>query len=206
MRAALVRVGIDHSYGGWNSPADPTSRNFVYVPIPESRGTRFHAGCKRLYRSILPAVNSFSDQHGLDSVKDLGWPVDLNRRAMHLDPDFETLTYGDVGSRRGSYLSKMTREDVIVFYAGLRSIQPDAKRLVYAIVGLFVVDEVVHVSKVEPHRVDENAHTRKLKLGATDIVVRAVPGRSGRLERYLLIGEYRASQDAIQISVGSPSH
>ncbi len=191
MRAALVRVGIDHSYGGWNSPADPITRTFVYVPIPESRGTRFHSGCKRMYPSTLPAVSSFADEHGLDPLKDLGWPVELNRRAMHLDPDFETLTYGDVGNRRGSYLSGMTREDVIVFYAGLRSIYPDAKSLVYAIVGLFVVDEVVHVSDVEPHRVDENAHTRKLKLAATDIVVRAVPERSGRLERYLPIGEYR---------------
>lgn len=191
MKAALVRIGIDHSYGGWNAPADPESRQFVYVPIPEKAGTRFHAGCKRLFASLLPALDGLVAQKDLDVITDLGWPSELNRRAMHLDPDFETLTYGDVGNRRGSYLGSMSRHDVIVFYAGLRSIEPNTDRLIYAIVGLYTIDEVVPVSDVEPDRIDENAHTHRLKPGASDIVVRALPGCSGRLTRYLPIGDYR---------------
>jgi hypothetical protein len=101
------------------------------------------------------------------------------------------LTYGDVGDRRGAYLGEMTQGDVVVFYAGLRSIDPNATQLIYAIVGLFVVDEVVAAADVPPERFDENAHTRKRKRGNSDIVVRAIPGQSGRLSRCLPIGEYR---------------
>ena len=43
MKALLVRIGVDKSYGGWNSPVDAEGR-FVYVPIPESRGTAFTQG------------------------------------------------------------------------------------------------------------------------------------------------------------------
>jgi hypothetical protein len=33
MKAVLVRVGIDQTYGRWNGPVDTDSRQFVYVPI-----------------------------------------------------------------------------------------------------------------------------------------------------------------------------
>lgn len=110
---------------------------------------------------------------------------------MHLDPDFEYLTYGDVGDRRGSEIRRLEEDDLLVFYAGLRPCRPCDQRLIYAIVGLFVVDEVVDAADVPRHRWPENAHTRKRKGGASDIVVRAKPGVSGRLRRCLPIGEYR---------------
>jgi hypothetical protein len=68
-----------------------------------------------------------------------------------------------------------------VFYAKLRAIDPNATQLIYAVVGLFVVDEVVAAADVPPKRYNENAHTRKRKRGDSDIVVRALPGQSGRL-------------------------
>ncbi len=191
MKAILVRIGVDHSYGGWNAPADPVTRRFLYVPINERNGTRFHAGCRRCYSMLLPEIKRFASDYGVDPIADLGWPEQLQTQAMHLDPDFDHLTYGDVGDRRGSEIRQMKRGDLIVFYAGLRSTCCEQRELIYALVGMYVVDEVVSVAEVPPERWDENAHTRKLRWGTSDIVVRAQRGCSGRFSKFVPVGEYR---------------
>jgi len=203
MKAILVRIGVDHSYGRWNAPADPATRRFLYVPIPEKPGTRFHPGCKHVYSDLLPSIERFAADYSLDAVADLRWPQLLERRAMHLDPDFDHLTYGDVGNRRGSHIREMDRGDLIVFYAGLRSLRRQDRQLIYALVGLYVVDEVVSVADVAERRWNENAHTRKTKRGAFDIVVRAQRGCSGQFSRFLPIGElrngaYRVREDLLE--------
>ena len=189
MEAILVRIGADHSYGGWNAPADPVSRRFVYVPIPEGGTPRFHRRCKRTYREILPSLSGFASEFGL-TLPEIGWPPGLRTRPMHLDPDFEELTYGDSGNRRGSAIRKLARGSLLVFYSGLKSIRPD-DRLIYALVGMYVVDEVLPASEVPKNRWHENAHTRKINRGDHDIVVRAIPGESGRFRQFIPIGEYR---------------
>ena len=40
MRAYLVRIGVDQAFGEWNAPMNPETREFVYVPIPETRPMR----------------------------------------------------------------------------------------------------------------------------------------------------------------------
>lgn len=191
MKAVLVRIGVDQAYGGWNAPVDPASRRFVYVPIPEGDGTRFHPRLERRYREFLPALRTFCTHYGRRLEEDLRFPAELLDRPLHLDPDFGELTYGDVGARRGAGMRDMTGGDVLAFYAGLRPIAPCPHRLVYALVGLYVVEEVVPAAEVPRERWHENAHTRKAKRGGSDIVVRAKRGRSGRLERCIPIGEWR---------------
>lgn len=58
MQAILIRIGVDHSYGGWNAPADPETGQFVYVPIPEKAGTAFHLGCGRPYQLLVRRWNA----------------------------------------------------------------------------------------------------------------------------------------------------
>lgn len=170
---------------------EPSSGRFVYVPIPEGDHIEFQKGCRRPYTELEGPLHEFADSVGQNLFSDLGCPGPLLRRSMHLDPDFEHLTYGDVGDRRGSAIARLTRNDILVFYAGLRPCTPVSDRLVYAIIGLFVVDEVVSVVDVPKGRYHENAHTRKVSPGASDIVVRARPGVSGRLSRCIPIGEFR---------------
>lgn len=192
MKAVLVRIAADASYGAWNGPVDPDSGKFVYVPIPEHEGTQFHPGCQRPYTEVLPALERFTTEHaGGKATKHTRLPKHLLGAAMHLDPDFEQLTYGDVGNRRGAEIAKMSDGDLVVFYAGLRPIRPCEHRLVYALVGSLVVKEVVSAVTVPTARAGENAHTRKLKRGDHDIVVRAKPGVSGRFSQCISIGEYR---------------
>lgn len=188
MKALLIRVAIDQEFGEWNAPIDPASGRFVYVPIPEKQEPL--KDLVRLYDEIVPALASFSSD--LHLTDDLMWtlPDDLPGRPMHLDPDFEHLTYGDNGANRGAKLKRFSDGDLLVFYAGLRAVS-DRKRLMYALVGLFVAEEVVEAIRVPKELWHQNAHTRKRKIGKPDIIVRAKRGKSGRLERAIPIGEWR---------------
>ena len=181
MNALLVRIGADQSTAGglWNGLVDSRTGRFVYVPIPEAREVR--AGLEQPYGAIEPALDSFG--------RDL--PAHLRGRRMHLDPDFEHLTYGDKGERAKQLRAGLGRGDAILFYAGLADVR-GASRLVYALVGLLIVEEIVAAADVPREQWDSNAHCRRvLADGASDIVVRGRAGGSGRLQRCLPIGEYR---------------
>jgi hypothetical protein len=191
MKGLLVRIGVDQAYGGWNAPVDGEGR-FVYVPIPEKFGTPFHPGLERRYDEVLPALHRFCGEHHCDLFGDLRFPQELPHRSMHLDPDFECLTYGDEGARRGAQMVNMVEGDVLVFYGGLRPVHPCQHKLIYALMGFYVVHEVVPVTSVPSHRWYENAHVRKTNRGKTDIVVRAKSAVSGRLDRCVPIGEWRS--------------
>jgi len=125
----------------------------------------------------------------LDVDLGLGFPARLREAATHLDPDFEHLTYGDDGGRRASGIARLGRGDLLAFYAGLRSVVD--RTLIYALIGVLTIDEVVAAGDVSERRILENAHTRRLHPSATEIVVRGMLQNSGRLSRYLPIGEWR---------------
>ncbi len=189
MNGLLVRVGVDQAFGGWNAPVDANGR-FVYVPIPEKEGTRFHPGLERKYGEVLPALYQFAAELGMD-WKGLGFPEKLLPRSMHLDPDFECLTYGNKDNTRGGLIRSLKSGDRIVFYGGLRPVHRCDQKLIYALVGIYVVDEVVAASSIPRDNSYENAHTRKVKPGPNDVVVRAKPGESGRFQQCLPVGEWR---------------
>lgn len=181
MRALLIRVAADQSEGGgnWNGPVDSSSWKFTYVAIPEER--LIHHEHSRPYSLVTPSLAEF----GVEI------PKELANRNMHLDPDFDCLTYGDQGARAQQIRSKLAAGDLLVFYSGLKNIQP-ASQLVYALIGLFVIKEIGFARDVPSHRWHENAHTRRcLSSDASDIVVRACGDVSGRLERCIPIGDYR---------------
>jgi len=113
MKALLVRIGVDQAYGAWNAPVD-AERRFVYVPIPEERGTPFHPGLERRYGQVLPALHRFCDAHHRDLYGDLRFPRDLLQHPMHLDPDFECLTYGNRDNNRGALMANLGDDDLLV--------------------------------------------------------------------------------------------
>ena len=185
MNALLVRVGADQSKAGgrFNGPVDSHTHKFAYVPIPESSDDIWREMVKK-----YSTVNSALHPLGVEL------PRKLAEDKMHLDPDFNHLTYGDRTTRAIRIQTELTTGDLIVFYAGLRDVHPPVHsppRLVYAIIGLYVIDEILPASDVPSSRWDENAHTRRKNIGPTDIVVRGKPGVSGRLERCIPIGDFR---------------
>lgn len=144
----------------------------VYVPIPERKGTSFHPGLERRYGEVLPALQCFCREHDCDLYRDLRFSQKLLEHPMHLDPDFKCLTYGDEGGRRGAGMVNMVEGDLLVFYGGLRPVHRCEQKLIYALMGMYVVQEVVAAANVPPQQWYENAHVRKAKPGETDIVIR----------------------------------
>lgn len=151
-----------------------------------------HAGMEKSYSALIPVLSTFG----------VSLPAHLRPHHMHLDPDFNHLTYGDQGER-AKQLCKLNRGDMIVFYSGLADVR-GGPRLIYAIIGLFVVDEIVLATSVPASARDTNAHSRRiLSEAAQDLIVRARPRVSGRLERCFPIGEwrdgaYRVRQDVLE--------
>ena len=181
MNGLLVRVGADLSGGGgsWNGPVDSTTNDFAYVAIPES--SAIHQGFEKPYSSLAPALQQFK----------VGIPAHLANRHMHLDPDFAYLTYGDQGERAKQLRAQLEPGDLIVFYGGLADIRPNSG-LVYALIGLMIVDGLHLAADVPISERDSNAHSRRiLPEGAQDIIVTGRPGTSGRLRRCIPIGEFR---------------
>ena len=91
VNALLCRVGADQSVGGgsWNGLVDTQSGNFAYVAIPEPRPIL--AGLEKPYSMLAPVLSTFG----------MSLPPHLHAQHMHLDPDFDYLTYGDQGERAG---------------------------------------------------------------------------------------------------------
>lgn len=180
MKALLIRVGIDSVYGNWNAPVNCNTREFVYVPIPEYK--RIHPGFERPYREFCIHCKKM----GVHIPEQL-----LRYESTHLDPDFNNLTYGDEGSR-GEPLWDLEDGDLLAFYVALLPIKPCEHRLIYALIGLYVVDKVIPAGEIRKQDWDRNAHTRRT-FTRRDIVVFAKPEVSGRLERCIPIGEFRSN-------------
>ena len=70
---------------------------FVYVPIPESRPMRPELATP--YTLVEAALSRFAHQYPTARQRHVRLPVSLASANMHLDPDFENLTYGDSGTR-----------------------------------------------------------------------------------------------------------
>ncbi len=82
MNALLVRVGADQSEGGgyFNGPVDSRTRQFAYVPIPETGDIQ--TGMLKPYSLVTPVLQPFG----------FTLPCNLAGANMHLDPDFGHLT------------------------------------------------------------------------------------------------------------------
>ena len=191
-------MGIDSTkiYGGWNGPVDPVSKEFIYVPLRARSETIDN------YTEVKDYLNHFCNRHKVNLSYDLNFPSYLENEYAHLDPDFNYLTYGDVGTRRGKKLQNFVEGDFIAFYGGLKPIRPCSHKTYYALMGLYVIEKWKWTSDIPYEKYNENAHTRNLNLHENDIVVWAKPFLSGRLKNCIPIGEwrnraYRVKQDIL---------
>jgi len=177
MKGLLVRVGIDSTDGEWNGPVRTKTGEFGYVTITEEAPLR--PGMATLYDQFVPVVQRFEQS----------LPFMLRGKPTHLDPDFDHLTYGDRG-QRGARVSTLGPGDFLAFFAALCPIDAPPRPLCYALIGLYVIDEIVAAHKVLKQHWAKNAHTRRVPV-PDDIVVRAKAGVSGRLRQCIPIGELR---------------
>src|SRR6266576_1829813 len=131
MKGLLIRVGIDSTDSCWNAPMRLATGEFAYVTITDSKPMR--KGLARRYDEFIPAVKRFGEKV----------PSPLLGQPTHLDPDFNHLTYGDQGQRGKRIQSLLTDGDLLAFFAALRPVDGPARPLIYALIGLYVIDEIV---------------------------------------------------------------
>lgn len=187
MKAVLVRVGIGYGCGGWHGPCNPHNNEFVYVAIPEDSHENV-PGMERPYSSLVPpALAGFSERNDCN----VALPQRLQGRRMHLDPDFEQLSYGDTDKCR-RHLDALGPGDLMVFCTSLCPIHPTRDNLVYALIGMFTVARPVQrVSEIPDACYDSNAHSRRQSADKNDRVVYGAPKSSGRFRHAIPIGERR---------------
>lgn len=107
MKVAMVRIGIDTGSGGIHGPLfrDGT---FEYLPIPD--------GLRKDERTY----GNRSGRHGRKLIEYFPKPrqTKMADHAIHVDPEFETFTYGDPTSPKAG-LRHLEQGDMLIFYCGL---------------------------------------------------------------------------------------
>jgi Nucleotide modification associated domain 3 len=120
MKVALLRVGIDAGAGGMQGPLFEDG-SFEFVPIPDGPATDPN-------RPATDVPETHSPRTYGNTLGRLGRPfadyfpaARQSRMAgvrVHLDPEFETFTYGDPAPPKAG-LRRLRQGDLLVFYCGL---------------------------------------------------------------------------------------
>ena len=187
MKGLLLRVGIDKGSGGCLAPIFE-DKSFEYIPIPENRATSE----TRLYANIKGITGRTFSEFVPEKIR-LSHP--------HYDPEFVTFTYGDPTSPKRNQLSKLAPGDMLIFYAGLKSIDDDKSRLY--VIGYFAVEEKLDFRDFSKddypnifNRLQNNAHSKiyfrlqELNVDFSEkdlVIVRGNPKISKLLKKPLLI-------------------
>ena len=128
-QVVLLRVGIDSGSGGILGPIF-TDGTFEFIPIDARRdrlGRTYGNTSGRFGRKFIEYFRGTHQSRMRDAF-------------LHLDPEFETFTYGDPTTPKRS-LNKLRSEDWLVFYAGLEGWGGCHTPPGLYIIGYFVVDE-----------------------------------------------------------------
>ena len=126
MKVALLRVGIDSGCGGMQGPL-LRDGSFEFIPIPDDRMLDNRTYGNTISRSGRPFAQFFPSQR----------QQRMANQPMHVDPEFETFTYGDpTPPKKG--LRHLTKGDLLIFYAGLEGFDFESPPALY-IVGYFEV-------------------------------------------------------------------
>lgn len=127
MKIILLRVGIDTAEGGFHS-ALFADGGFEFIRIRDDK----HGIDRRTYGNTV-------GRHGRRLVE--YFPARARERMakkpMHVDPEFDTFTYGDPTKPKMS-LAELKPGHLLVFYAGLKGWRFDAPPALY-LVGFFEV-------------------------------------------------------------------
>ncbi len=108
-KAVLLSVGVDSGSGGIQGPLFKDG-SFEYICIPDKKGVSVHKYGTCIGKNGLPHSQYFPP----------GKREAVAQQHVHLDPEFETFTYGDPMTPKRS-LRKLERSDYLIFYAGLQN-------------------------------------------------------------------------------------
>lgn len=200
----LLRIGIDKGTDGALAPIFEDG-SFEYIPISEGD---LQSKEDRTYRNTIGR-----------SGKPLSTyvPKAIKNRTMHLDPEFETFTYGDPTSKR-KYLLKLENRDLLVFYAGLTPFKNKKYKEGLYIIGYFTVEKVIDFNQLTKKEIEKcyqlypnNAHLKRSYDVEDLVLVVGDRSRSRLLEKAIPISQtkfdkrgkpYQAVSKKIEVSLG----
>ena len=192
MKAMLLRVGIDKSSDGVLSPIFHDG-SFEYIPLSEKDEK---SGETRTYADLIGRKGKPLSDYLPPSVAD---------RRVHLDPEFITYTYGDVG-RKAGYLLKLEPEDILVFYAGLTPyLESKLAQVIYPealyIIGYFTVKEILDLGNSSTSKIrrikqqfPNNSHPKRDSDIHELVMVVGDPERSKMLDEAILISQKKLNK------------
>jgi hypothetical protein len=108
-QVVLLRVGIDSGCGGIQGPLFEDG-SFEFVCIPDNHGVSAHTYGSMLGRDGKPLAGYFGESRRAARAE----------QHVHVDPEFETFTYGDPTTPKRS-LRHLRRGDFLTFYCGLQA-------------------------------------------------------------------------------------
>lgn len=107
-QVVLLRVGVDAGCGGIQGPLFEDG-TFQFICIPDKQRVSVHTYGNMIGRSGEPLVSYFPRSQRRS----------LAEQHVHVDPEFETFTYGDPTVPKRS-LRNLRPGDLLVFYCGLQ--------------------------------------------------------------------------------------
>jgi hypothetical protein len=106
--AVLLRVGIDSGCGGIQGPLFGDG-SFEFVCIPDNKRVSIHTYGNSFGRDGKSVVQYFPESRR----------IRMAAQHVHVDPEWETFTYGDPATPKRS-LRALEPGDVLIFYCGLQ--------------------------------------------------------------------------------------
>src|SRR5262245_4442859 len=104
----LLRVGVDAGSGGIQGPLFE-DRTFEFICIPDRKRVSVHTYGNMLGRNGHPFVRYFPEARR----------TLMAEQTIHVDPEWETFTYGDPTPPKRS-LRHLRPGDMLIFYCGLQ--------------------------------------------------------------------------------------
>ncbi|MBC8873699.1 MAG: hypothetical protein H8E44_30035 [Planctomycetes bacterium] len=169
-RILFLRIGMDLGFGGLG-PLFPDG-TFEYVPIPDNPTK---TSSRTLVFSQVPCRSAVDIEQFV--------PAKYRNGPAHLDPEFETFTYGDPTPNKRGQLLRLSCGDILVFYAGLRpQEQRQGSRLF--LIGYFTIANAYAVTATDGwpptslRHLWNNAHLRRNACDPGLVVVQGSPDGS----------------------------
>ncbi len=181
MKAMLLRVGIDTGCGGTLGPIFEDG-SFEYIPIPEGYSSKED----RTYGNTIGVKGLPLSTYVPKKLKNIG---------MHFDPEFVSYTYGDPTSKRRSLL-KLQKDDLLVFYAGLKPYNEKNGDAALYIIGYFTVEQVIDFNLLNSKETDKyckifknNAHIKRDESFVDLVIIKGQKNGSKLLDKAIKISE-----------------
>jgi hypothetical protein len=112
-QVVLLRVGIDAGCGGIQGPLFEDG-TFEFLCIPDNKGVSVHTYGNMVGRDGMAHASYFPESRRMLMAK----------QTVHVDPEWETFTYGDPTTPKRS-LRQLQPGDFLVFYCGLQAWDSD---------------------------------------------------------------------------------